>query len=384
MNNTQSNSRNYGIDVLRIISMFMIVTIHVLGDGGLINNSGVLNIKSETLWGLDALFLCAVNCFALISGYVGLKSKHNISSIVKLCIQVVFYSLIMSLVYILVCLTQKKQINLLYLIECFFPTIFKNYWYFSAYFCLFFFMPLLNYIIETFRKKYLKLLFVFIVIVFCTLSMFVNVVSNLNRGYSVLWLALLYCIGAYNYKYGTFKKMSTFTNISLFFICFLLMLTSRIAISYFSYNIWGEYKYTNILITYTAPTTLFASISLLNIFKKIKIHEKCSKFIVTLSATTFGIYILHCHPYFAQLFLMNKFIFLLNHSAIVILFATLLISLIIFLFCATLDFLRIQFFKLIKIDRFSSYISMSLRKLLYFFIKEQDEDSLNIENQFKQ
>ena len=42
--------RNYGIDLLRIVSMMMVVLLHVLGQGGILDGSDPLTVKSETAW----------------------------------------------------------------------------------------------------------------------------------------------------------------------------------------------------------------------------------------------------------------------------------------------------------------------------------------------
>ena len=72
--------RNYGIDLLRIVAMYMIVLYHCLLLGGVITKAtqiGIGSINYDISWLLDTLCYCAVNCYALISGYVGVKSKFN-------------------------------------------------------------------------------------------------------------------------------------------------------------------------------------------------------------------------------------------------------------------------------------------------------------------
>ena len=71
--------RNYGIDALRILSMFMVVVLHVLGQGGMLSGSEPGSLKYWTLWFLEIACFCATDCFALISGYVMYKSKPRLS-----------------------------------------------------------------------------------------------------------------------------------------------------------------------------------------------------------------------------------------------------------------------------------------------------------------
>ena len=90
--NTLTSSRNYGIDLLRIVSMLMVVILHVLGQGGVLKTSAPLSVGYEIAWFLEIMCYCAVNCYALISGYVGVGSKFKYSNIVNIWLQVIWYS----------------------------------------------------------------------------------------------------------------------------------------------------------------------------------------------------------------------------------------------------------------------------------------------------
>ena len=94
--------RNYGIDLLRIISMSMIVMLHVLGHGGVLNASAQNTVGYGVAWFLESAAYCAVNCYALISGYVGYGTKHKYSNIVVLYLQVVFWTIAIQAVFMVV------------------------------------------------------------------------------------------------------------------------------------------------------------------------------------------------------------------------------------------------------------------------------------------
>lgn len=66
--NIRLDKRNYGIDLLRLVSMFLIVVLHSLSRGALVGVAP-FNIHYEAGFLIEALTYCAVNCFALISGY---------------------------------------------------------------------------------------------------------------------------------------------------------------------------------------------------------------------------------------------------------------------------------------------------------------------------
>ena len=97
LSNKKSDNRNYGIDILRIISMFYVVMLHCLGHGGIIYNATVNSIQYKTSWLMEIICYCAVDIFALISGYVAYSNsykKTNYANYVILWLEIVFYGIL--------------------------------------------------------------------------------------------------------------------------------------------------------------------------------------------------------------------------------------------------------------------------------------------------
>ena len=44
------DQHNYGIDVLKIVVMFMIVMWHIIGHGGVIQNTQMLTVNYDVVW----------------------------------------------------------------------------------------------------------------------------------------------------------------------------------------------------------------------------------------------------------------------------------------------------------------------------------------------
>ena len=137
--------RNYGIDLLRIVSMMMVVLLHVLGQGGILDGSDPLTVKSETAWLLEIGAYSAVNIYAMISGYVGYGRKYKYSGLVYLYFQVLFYTVPTTIIFYIY---RPELVNLKGKRELLFPFAYNTYWYFTAYFCLAFFIPFLNMMLE--------------------------------------------------------------------------------------------------------------------------------------------------------------------------------------------------------------------------------------------
>ena len=47
---TGGPERNYGIDLMRIVSMLMVLTLHVLGQGGVLGSTRLFTVKNQLAW----------------------------------------------------------------------------------------------------------------------------------------------------------------------------------------------------------------------------------------------------------------------------------------------------------------------------------------------
>ena len=87
--------RNIGIDALKILSMFMIVILHILGQGGILATLPQFSMRYNISWLIEIMCLCSVNCFAITSGYLSAEKKYTYKGILNLWLQVIFYSLVL-------------------------------------------------------------------------------------------------------------------------------------------------------------------------------------------------------------------------------------------------------------------------------------------------
>lgn len=75
---------------MKMLAMFMVVILHVLGIGGVLNRCVPLSLNYEVSGILETCAYCAVNCFALASGFVMVNTKFKYHRIIVLWLQVVF------------------------------------------------------------------------------------------------------------------------------------------------------------------------------------------------------------------------------------------------------------------------------------------------------
>lgn len=111
--------------------------------------------KYHLLWIVDIAVYCAVNCFAIISGYVMIGYKIKPYKIIELWFQVMFYSVGITL---LTGVVAGVPISLNCYVKALFPVLFNRYWYFTAYVMLFPCIPLLNALLEKLTKKQMVIL----------------------------------------------------------------------------------------------------------------------------------------------------------------------------------------------------------------------------------
>lgn len=347
------NRRNYGIDALRIVSMFMVVVLHVLERGGILANVQDLAIKAEMFWLIEILCFGCVNCYALISGYVGIEANNKYSNIIYLWIQTLFFSVSGLLLSLLIC---PDSISLGEIIRSSLPVLSQRYWYFTAYFVLFFFIPILNHIIKTVDKKVLKRVFIVICIVFCVIGSLKKIdVFGINSGYTVLWLLILYCIGGYISYYDVFRKSQPRKLFYLYLLSSLCVCLIRILTGLITKKIFGEPLFMNIMLRYNNIFVLSGSIFLLGAFSKLNIKGIYIKFISIISPLTYGIYIIHLTPLIWN-FLENRFVFLISYEIYLIIPAILFFSTIIFCACGIIDYFRSQLFNILNVRKISIFI----------------------------
>lgn len=191
--------RNYGIDIARILSMFMVVLIHNLLNGGVLrfDNYGITNLS---YWLLENLAIVAVNLFAMISGFLLVDRHWKVKKIFSLWKVVLFWSFTVTFLTMLV----LHDSNWIGLIKSFFPLFFEEYWYFNAYVVLFLFIPFLNLGIVNIDKRSFNI----IVLTLLILSATVGFKGSLfeENGYSGLWLMVMYLVGAWIKKIGRSLK----------------------------------------------------------------------------------------------------------------------------------------------------------------------------------
>lgn len=343
----KSQTRNYGIDLLRIVSMLMVCMTHILSQGGV---QGALEFGSscyKTSIFLSALSYGAVNCYGIISGYVGVEANIRYRSIIKLWLQAAFYSVGITLLFVVGGADGVGRGDLLLAVR---PVLSYQYWYFTGYFCLFFFMPFLNKMIDAAGEKgrlqmLLLILFFFSFLQTCGWQMFYT-----NDGYSFLWLMLLYLMG------GCMRKISLVEKIPGW-VCALTYFAGA-AVAQAGDGHW---------ITYISPAILLGSLAIVSLFSKMKFSRRMSAWIGRAAPLAFGVYLIHVHPLVFQHVLKDRFAFLSEWANVPkFILGIAGCSLLLFALCMGIEAVRKYLFKWMRMD----LICEKLEELLMYIEKK--------------
>ena len=350
--NKKLHTRNYGIDLFRILAMLMIVNLHVLKHGGVLEQ--VTGTQFTVAWFIEAFILCAVNCYAIISGYAGYneeKVEIHYEKYIVLWLQVILYSAVLTVIVQYF----SGTFGLKELVKAFMPVTTSQYWYFTAYTPVFFLAPWLKKFVYQLSLCEAKTCLVCITVFvgYCTLVGILYDPFKLSGGYSFVWLTVLFLVGALIKKTGLLNQINRKKALITVGICVLLNWSQKLII-----------PSQNVLTSYISITTVILAVALLAVFSKIKItSERVQRLIKAISTATFGVYLIHDNNAVRNYFIKDQFIRIANLAPWKIPVFVAGISLIIFAVCIVIDLGRGMLFKKLRIVEWSVKINEILKGL---------------------
>lgn len=341
--------RNYGLDYCRIILCVMIIIIHMTSKtyGQIASGLNINTIQYFICWFILALCYVGVNGFAILSGYLSYGRDHKFKKILYLYLQLLFYSIFITLIITII---YNEKITMKIIFETIFPLNSKRWWYINLYICISFFMPYLDKFVDNINYKEFKnfVMIVFFLFSISNLVFVQNDIFYLNNGFSLVWIIIMYIIGAgiKKFKIGVHKKFLDY--ILIYFLLSFITVLSRILIDNFTLLMFNKSIGSGLLYTYISPTIFPASIYFFLSFINLKSLNlpKFNNTIVKISKSSLASYIIHVHPLFLKYFITAKFIYIGKSDFLLQIFYTLFIACIIFILSIFIDFLRIGILEL--------------------------------------
>ena len=384
MPDIKKKERNFGIELLRVMSMMFIVTIHVMEHGGVLENSiGINYIISHFLY---TIIKSGVNCFALISGYVGFSEKKETLSFRKyllMWMQVVFFS-ILSL--IIVSVYSHNAVSFKSLVKTLFPVTLGSYWYFTAYTMVYFLKPFMNKTIQklnTVEEMYRAYIYFGLL---CILIRFSDIISGslkFSNGLSWMWLCMMYYLGAMIRKQHMISlencKADIHRLIKVLLVCILLTWGWKIIFHFFI----GFGKYDDLFLVHTSLTMIGEAVCFLLLFAQYEPGKKKKRIISFFSAASFGVYLLHDNRSIRAAFITDQFIWITATPAYLIIIYILGSALCIYIICVIVEKLRQRLFQLLQLPQLSRILSDHIDSVLNHaavYLTEKDTLAAKKEN----
>jgi len=285
-----SKTRQANLDYLKILAMFMVMLLHAMNHGEVLDHYDYSSFGYYVFWLLESFIFVAVNCFVLVTGYFSWKrTSYYPSKYIRFAIEVLFFSIFCLLVVCFVfCIHPGFKDTIL----CFFPLTSKRYWFATCYVILLIFAPYLNQLLNSISQRQFKLLLTLLFVVFSIIPTFLPWFKETSGvGMDYAWFFVLYCFGAYLGKY----KESHFSSRPLFFYFLFSLITflSKPLLTLSSLAVLDKPKGTDIFFSYNSITVFLASICLFEYFVN---HQSLKTSVISRMARyCFGAYLITDH-----------------------------------------------------------------------------------------
>lgn len=362
--------RNSGFELMRIVSMLLIILYHIIYHGNVIGLCTTENLKNIFKI-IEIIAMVHVNSFVLLSGYYQCNNLFKQTKVWKIINASWFYRIVIVFLFINLNLI---SIDKLTLFKDIFPLDIAHNWFIKYYVLLYLISPLLNASIKTISQKTYKRLLIILFITFSFLPWITRSQTFDNNGYTLYQFIHLYLIGGYLKKYNVaenlifMKKSNLFKRLILFIIIGICVLLN-FSIYQLSSKYTGANSFINELVvniqtshlSYNNPFILIQSISYFLLFSTFKFKNR---FINSIAALTIGIYLIHDNNYVRS----YLYTWLNVNSTLVTSFTTILwlifLAVGIFIVCAIIEFIRQKIFLFIYNRKTSTKLRNNYYKLL--------------------
>lgn len=372
---TNKKKRNAGVDLCRILGMIDIIVFHII-------IGGYLRLKYRSYENkfkfMEIVTQWHISNFGIISGVVGFKT-NKYSNLLYLYLCVLFYSL--TIHYIVKKYYKTKfsyySSNIRPQKDYYFPVITYDYWYFSTYFGMYLFLPLINRGLSLVDKAELRII---ILSIFGILFIWKDIMSNDPQKFcsdtSFTTLSIYFIFGAYIGKYN----LKCNKNKNLFYYLFWMMIffsSSYITYYLMLYNGNSKFKLFFKKIFYCRSNSIamvLQSTAIILIFLKIKYNKKIATFISFFGPLSFSAYLIHNHMDLRPILFPSIFGNISpNLSFLNLVFLFIAKGTIVFFVCMIIDYLRNLLFIFLRIRQ----ICIFIEKIIFSFSRKITEDENN-------
>ncbi len=291
--NQNTTLRESGYELLRIISMIMIVAFHTFRyiDTSSFQPWQMLAYHSVRWYGLFG-----VNCFLIISAWFMIGKPIKTRKLFDLVIQTAFYCILLFLCHIIYAVAQGifhpiKDIWEVELTALLSPFWSNRYWFITAYVFLYLMIPFLNrWILSLSKTNYRRWIWVISMFVFFYLTLPQTFSNTIVIG-DFLWVCYVYLLTGYLKLHGEQSIIQRHAG-KLLLGTYIVFVLSKQLLSFCIHN-----DYLEQIISHTTGNSmrysfwmLLLAIELFYLFQRI--HFK-SRLVNTIATCMFGVYLFH-------------------------------------------------------------------------------------------
>ena len=189
----KNSVRNSNHELMRLVSMFLIVMTHVINCGYVLQNSQNAFLSQMVLI-IYFVTMVHVNSFVLLTGYYQCKKNFKQSTLWKLMDSTLFYKITITLI---LCLLGYISVSKVEWIQHLFPINMTMYWFLKVYFILYCISPFLNKLIQSLSKNDFKKLLIVGFVVMSIIPTITDGGAFANNGHTLYNFVYLYFVGAY-------------------------------------------------------------------------------------------------------------------------------------------------------------------------------------------
>lgn len=329
--------RDANLDLLCIISMMLIISLHSIDHSSVLEQAGVssspMYFYVRFTYGLCRV---CVNCYIMLSGYYLVNSKFRLQKLIVLWMETAFYSFALKFLFMV---TAQEAFSIVSLIGCFFPILTGRYWFITIYVGMYLISHFLNKLIHSMNKEEHTMLNICLFVLFSLWNSIHPSIAGMNSGggWGLAWFVVLYLAAAW-FRLYYIPKHKPVILFGIFLLIPLLLAAGQMAA-----NAVGIGILQNIIsnwFRYDSAPVYFMTIALFTAFLNIQVKsDYMSKIICFVAPLTLGVYLIHAHadvsPWLWETLALPKYMDSLSFPAIQLGY-----TLLIFLICAVIDALR--------------------------------------------
>ena len=307
------NKREYSFDILRVVSMIMVIIVHVSNVYS--RSFGIIGNKSFLIsLVFNTISRISVPIFFMISGTLLVDRSFNKKKYFKRIIKYILLIIVWDIIYLI---WEYLYLGVTY--DKLYMLLFEPYrahlWFLYSILLLYILQPLMKLFIDK-SNKVVKIILLILWLVFSTLSMINIMIANIFTIFSYIGF---FIIGKYLYDYIKEHDLRKYN------ILLILSIIISVAISVFlNYTSSIRYnRFYNLFFAYRTPFIIMSSVAFFTLVVSNYKKNSIPKLIDILSTVSLGVYLIH------GIFLditVNKFIYSSINSLIGIPLFTIIIG----------------------------------------------------------